>query len=71
MNGIVIAGLFLAMAIIMVILVIWARRRTTGAVATGALLSVFAPDPTLEANIRLANEAKQEQAESEENGEPK
>ena len=71
MNGIVIAGLFLAMAIIMVILVIWARRRTTGAVATGALLSIFAPDPTLEANIRLANEAKQEQAESEENGEPK
>jgi hypothetical protein len=40
-------------------------------VVTGALLSVFAPDPTLETNIRLAEEAKQQQTEEDEEGEPK
>lgn len=55
---------------LMVRLVQWARRRSRGAVVTGALLSIFAPDPTLEANIRLAEEAKQRQVEEDEEGEP-
>jgi len=37
----------------------------------GALFSMFAPDPTLERNIRLAEEAKQEQHEEDEEGEDK
>ena len=49
----------------------WARRRSKGAVVAGALLSVFAPDPTLERNIRLAEEAKQVQSEEDEEGENK
>jgi hypothetical protein len=35
------------------------------------LLSLFAPDPTLERNIRLAEEAKQVQCEEDEEGEGK
>jgi hypothetical protein len=48
-----------------------ARRSSRGAVVTGALLSMFAPDPTLEANIRLAEESKQQQVEEDAEGEPK
>ena len=61
----------LLMAIVMIGLVVWARRRSTGAIATGAFLSIFAPDPTFEATIRLVEEAKQEQVEEDEEGEPK
>jgi len=69
--GILIA-LSLALVIVaMVLLVRWARRRSRGAVVAGALLSMFAPDPTLEANLRLAEESKQQQVEEEEEGEPK
>jgi hypothetical protein len=56
---------------LMIRLVLWARRRSRGAVVTGALLSVFAPDPTLEANIRLVEESKQQQVEEDEEGEPR
>lgn len=49
----------------------WARRRSKGAVVAGALLSMFAPDPALERNIRLAEEAKQVQSEEDEEGENK
>jgi hypothetical protein len=56
---------------LMIRLVLWARRRSRGAVVTGALLSVFAPDPTLEANIRLVEESKQQQIEEDEEGEPR
>jgi hypothetical protein len=49
----------------------WARRRSKGALAAGALLSLFAPDPTLERNIRMAEEAKQVQMEEDEEGEGK
>jgi len=69
--GLVIAaGLALAAAV-MVALVAWARRRSRGAVITGALLSMFAPDPTLEANIRLAEASKQQQVEEDEEAEPR
>jgi hypothetical protein len=61
------AGL-LILTVIMVFLVKWARKRTTGALATGALLSAFAPDPTLERNIRLAEQAKIVQMEEDEDG---
>ena len=71
MNGLILAVLLLIMALAMIGLVMWARRRTTGAIATGALLSVFAPDPTIEASIRLAEEAKQQVSEEDEEGEPK
>ena len=70
-SGVLMAALLLLMVIVMICLVVWARRRTTGAIATGAFLSIFAPDPTFEASIRLADEAKQEQVEEDEEGEPK
>ena len=49
----------------------WARRGSKGAVLTGALLSMFAPDPELEKNIRLAEQARQQQHEEEEEGQDK
>ena len=61
------AGLVI-LVVLMVILVKWARRRSTGALAAGALLSAFAPDPTLERNIRLAEQAKIVQMEEDEDG---
>ena len=56
---------------VMVILARWARRRSKGALVAGALLSMFAPDPAFERNIRLAEEAKQVQCEEDEEGEGK
>ena len=56
---------------VMVMTARWARRRSKGALVAGALLSMFAPDPTLERNIRLAEEAKQVQCEEDEEGEGK
>jgi hypothetical protein len=70
-SGLLIAAFLAAVAYLMVRLVRWARRRSRGAVITGAILSAFAPDPTLEANLRLAEEAKQQQVEEDEEGEPK
>ena len=65
-------ALGLAAAIgLMIGLVRWARRRSTGALTVGALLSLFAPDPTLERNIRLAEEARQVQVEEDEEGQGK
>ena len=55
----------------MILFAKWARRRSRGAVATGALLSAFAPDPTFEKNIRLVEEAKRVQSEEDEVGEGK
>ena len=51
---------------LLALLVRAARRGSRGAVLTGALFSMFAPDPELEKNIRLANEARQEQHEEDE-----
>jgi len=70
------AGIFIALSLAVVIyllvrLVFWARRRSKGAVVTGAILSMFAPDPTLETNLRLADESKSQQMEDEDEGEPK
>jgi len=67
-----IAGLLIAIGLALVIFAMivltgWARRRSKGAVVTGALLSMFAPDPIFEKNIKLAEEARQ--AKSEEDGE--
>ena len=64
------AGLAAAI-FLMVRLAIWARKRSKGAIMTGAILSAFAPDPTLEAQIRLAEESKQSQHEEDEEGEPR
>jgi len=61
------AGAFCVMALI----VRWARRRSTGAIAVGALLSIFAPDPTLENTIKLAEESRRLQSEEDEEGEDK
>jgi hypothetical protein len=69
-SGLLIAAFLAAVAYLMVRLVRWARRRSRGAVITGAILSLFAPDPTLEANLRLAEESKQQQMEEDEEGEP-
>ncbi len=70
------AGLFIALGllaviVLMIVLARWARSGSKGAVLGGALLSMFAPDPELEKNIRLANEARQEQHEEEEEGQDK
>lgn len=43
---------------LMVLLVIWARRRGIGTIGLGALMAVFAPDPVFEQKISLAEEAK-------------
>jgi hypothetical protein len=69
-SGLLIAAFLAAVAYLMARLVRWARRRSRGAVITGAILSMFAPDPTLEANLRLAEESKQQQMEEDEEGEP-
>ncbi len=66
--GLLIAGGLLAVIAVMVVLARWARRGSRGAVISGALLSMFAPDPELEKNIRLAEEARQEQHKEEEEG---
>lgn len=59
------------LALVLVLGVRWARTRSSGALAFGALLSLFAPDPTLERQIRLVEEAKQQQSEEDEEGEPR
>ena len=69
-------GLFIAISlavviVVMIVLARWARRRSKGAVMAGALLSMFAPDPTFERNIRLAEQAKQVINEEDEEGEGK
>jgi hypothetical protein len=66
--------LVLTLALLAVLLVLgvrWARTRSSGALAFGALMSLFAPDPTLERQIRLTEEAQQQQAEEDEEGEPR
>lgn len=69
--GLIIAIGLATVLVILALLARWARRRSKGAVIAGALLSMFAPDPTLERNIRMAEEAKQVQAEEDEEGEKK
>jgi len=56
---------------LMLVMARWARRQSKGALVAGALLSMFAPDPALERNIRMAEEAKQTIAEEGEKGEGK
>lgn len=69
--GLLLAFSLAAAIFFMVMLARWARRRSKGAVVAGALLSMFAPDPTLEKNIKLAEEAKQVQSEEDREGEGK
>ena len=69
--GLMIAFGLAATLFVLFLLAKWARRRSKGAVVAGALLSMFAPDPTLERNIRMAEEAKQVQCEEDEEGEKK
>jgi hypothetical protein len=70
------AGLFIALGLLLVIVVMvllarWARTGSKGAILSGALLSMFAPDPEFEKNLRLAEESRQEQHEEEEEGQDK
>jgi len=67
--GVLVAVGLASLALILVLLARWARRRSKGAVITGALLSALAPDPELEKNIRLAEQARQLQSEEDEEGE--
>jgi hypothetical protein len=69
--GLVITICLAAAIFVMILCARWARRRSKGVVATGALLSAFAPDPTFEKNIRLVEEAKRIQSEEDEEGEGK
>lgn len=61
--GFVIAAALGVLIVVLALLARWARRRSRGAVITGALLSAFAPDPELEKNLRLAEEARQVETE--------
>jgi hypothetical protein len=68
------AGMFIAVGFLLLfvffyLMVKWARTRSKGALAAGAIFSMFAPDPELEKNIRLAEESRQEQHEEDEEGE--
>ena len=56
--GLLIALSLAGAILFMAILARWAWRRSKGALMAGALFSIFAPDPTLERNIRLVEEAK-------------
>ena len=69
--GLLVALGLLAVIIVMVLMVRWARSGSRGAVISGALLSMFAPDPELEKTLRLAEEARQEQHEEEDEGQDK
>ncbi|MBT8059608.1 MAG: hypothetical protein KJO33_08440 [Gammaproteobacteria bacterium] len=69
--GMLIGAGLLLLFLVMALTVRWARRRSKGALMTGALLSLFAPDPELEKNIRLAEQARQVQNEEDEEGEKK
>lgn len=70
-TGLLVAFSLAGVIALMLVMARWARRHSKGAVVAGALLSLFAPDPTLERNIRMAEEAKQTIAEEDEAGEDK
>ena len=57
---------FVVLFTVMAILVLWARSRSSGVLAVGALFSIFAPDPTLEQKIVMVEEAKVDQNEQDE-----
>ena len=67
-TGLLIVGILIGTIVPMVLAVRWARRRSRGAVITGALLSLFAPDPEFERQLRLAEESRREQHEEDESG---
>lgn len=69
--GLLIAVSLAVVIVVMVLLARWARSGSKGAILSGALLSMFAPDPEFEKNIRLAEEARQEQHEEDEEGQDK
>ena len=64
--GLLIALGLLAVIVAMVVLARWSRSGSNRAIMGGALLSMFAPYPELEKNIRLPEEARQDQHEQEE-----
>jgi hypothetical protein len=68
MTGLIVALGLAALFVLLALLVRAARRGSRGALMTGALFAMFAPDPELEKNIRLANQARQEQHEEDEDG---
>ena len=57
---------FVLLIAVMAVLVVWARRRSNGIIVFGALLSFFAPDPTLEQKIVMVEKAKADQNEEDE-----
>ena len=57
---------FVILIAVMAVLVLWARRRSKGVIVVGALFSFFAPDPTLEQKIVMAEKAKTVQGEEDE-----
>ena len=67
-SGLAIALGLAVLAAVLIGLARWARRGSRGAVLSGALLSLFAPDPELEKNMRLAEQARQTQHEEDEEG---
>jgi len=70
-TGLVITICLAAAIFVMIVFARWARRRSKGALVTGAILSAFAPDPTFEKNIRLVEEARKVQSEEDEEGQGK
>ena len=68
-GSLIAAGLALFLTLL-ALLARWARQRSRGALVIGALLSTFAPDPELDRNLRLAEQAKRVQSEEDEKGSP-
>ena len=60
---------FVILIVVMAVLVMWARRRSTGVITIGALFSLFAPDPTMEQKIVMVEKAKVVQSEEDEQDE--
>jgi predicted tellurium resistance membrane protein TerC len=70
-TALVIALGLAAVIVVMLALTRWARRSSSGAIAVGALLSLFAPDPAFENTIKLVEESKRLQSEEDEDSEDK
>jgi hypothetical protein len=59
---------FLVLIVVFALLIRWARTRSTGAIVAGALITGMAPDPLLEAQLKVVHEEQQKAPEDDESG---
>jgi hypothetical protein len=50
---------FPVLIVVFALLIRWARTRSTGAIVAGALITGMAPDPLLEAQLKVVHEEQQ------------